>query len=171
MAKNTDKMIFPSPPRPPERVELSDNPVKLCNEITRIVRTKLRELCDIDGIMSQPGARLVLSFLAVGDGVSQRELVERSHRRAPTVSVIVKKMIDEGLAYLGSDGDDRRVKRVYLTDKGRLVDREGINNIREIDSAALAGLSAAEQQLLMELLCRMRENLLADSGNGECKTK
>ena len=171
MGKSKERMMFSSPPKPPERVELSDNPVKLCNEISRIVRTKMRERCDIDGIMSQPGARLVLSFLAVGDGVSQRELVERTHLRAPTVSVIVKKMIDEGLARLSSDGNDRRVKRVYLTDKGRLADIEGINNIKEIDAAALAGFSAAEQQLMMELLCRMRENLLADCGNGECKAK
>ena len=171
MAKKNVGTIFSSPPKPPDRVELSNNPVKLCNEISRIVRTKMRERCDVDGVMSQPGARLVLSFLAVGDGVSQRELVERTHLRAPTVSVIVKKMIDEDLAYLDSDRDDRRVKRVYLTEKGKRADSEGINNIREIDSAALAGFSDTEQQLMMELLGRIRKNLLADSENGECKNK
>ena len=170
MSKNKERgMFFSPPPPPPERVELSDNPVKLCNEISRIVRTKVRERCDIDGVMSQPGARLVLSFLAVGDGVSQRELVERTHLRAPTVSVIVKKMIDEGLARLSADGDDRRVKRVYLTEKGRLTDSDGINSIKSIDSAALRGFSDEEQALMMELLIRMRKNLLESNENGENK--
>ena len=53
------------PPPPIERKELSDNPVKLCNEISRIFRARMRENCDIDGVMSQPGARLVMSLLAM----------------------------------------------------------------------------------------------------------
>ncbi len=150
---------------PPPRAELSDNPVKLCNEISRIFRAKMREGCDIDGVMSQPGARLVLSFLAIGDGVSQRELVERTHLRAPTVSVIVKKMLEEGLAELKADDSDGRVKRVYLTEKGRRTDREEIKNIKDMDAAALRGFSSEELDVMMELLGRMRANLLSGDLN------
>jgi DNA-binding MarR family transcriptional regulator len=149
---------FPAPP--PKRTELSDNPAKLCNEISRIFRTRMREECDIDGVMSQPGARLVLSFLAIGDGVSQRELVERTHLRAPTVSLIIKKMIDEGMAELKADDTDARIKRVYLTEYGRQTDKDNISNIKNMDAVALAGITPEENEILMRLLTKMRSNLL-----------
>ena len=149
----------PLPP-PPKRRELSDNPVKLCNEIARIFRNKMRESCELDGVMSQPGARLVLSVLAIEDGINQRELVARTHLRAPSVSVIIKKMVAEGMVELRTDENDMRRTRVYLTDHGRDVDLESINKIKSMDARGLEGIGEEEQATLMALLCRIRDNLL-----------
>ena len=146
--------------KPPERAELSDNPVKLCNEIARIFRTQLRESCDIDGVLSQPGARLVLSLLAIEDGLSQRALAERTHLRAPTVSLIIKKMIDEGYVTLKGDESDMRVNRIYLTELGRTTDKKTIARIKETDAIALRGISDEECQTLMLLLGKIRSNLI-----------
>ena len=150
------------PPPPIERRELSDNPVKLCNEISRIFRARMRENCDIDGVMSQPGARLVMSLLAMNDGLKQRELVERTHLRAPTVSVIIRRMVEEGLAEQRPDQKDGRVTRVYLTERGRRTDSENIHKIKSMDARGLRGLSGEECQHLMELLGRIRDNLISD---------
>ena len=54
-------------PPPPPRKELSDNPVKICSEISRLFHGKLREERCIDGVLSQPGARLVLAVLALNE--------------------------------------------------------------------------------------------------------
>lgn len=148
--------------KPPERAELSDNPVKLCNEIARIFRARMRESCDIDGVLSQPGARLVLSLLAIEDGLSQRELAERTHLRAPTVSLIIKKMIDEGYVVLKGDEADMRVNRIYLTELGRITDKKTIERIKETDAIALQGVSDEEWQTLMRLLGKIRSNLLEE---------
>lgn len=156
MEKHTQYRPAPPPPRP----ELSDNPVKMCCEISRIFHTLMRENCDIDGVMSQPGARLVLSVLAVGDGINQRELVSRTHLRAPTVSVIVKKMVDEGMAELSVAEHDMRVKKVYLTEYGRQTDREEIQKLKAMDAIGLEGIEQGEYDVLMSLLERIRENLL-----------
>jgi len=147
---------------PPARKELSDNPVKLCCEISRIFHTKIRENCDIDGVMSQPGARLILSLLAIEDGVNQRELVSKTHLRAPTVSVIIKKMLDEGMVELRADEKDMRVKKVYLTEYGRQTDRESIQKIKSMDALGLRGITDEEQRTLMELLGKIRNNLLEE---------
>ena len=148
---------------PPRRKELSDNPVKLCNEISRIFHTKMRERCDIDGVMSQPGARLVLSLLITEDGLCQRDLAERTYLRPPTVSLIIKKMVDEGLAELRADEKDMRINRVYVTELGRKRDAEQIARIKATDAEGLKGLSDAEQATLMELLYKIRNNLLSES--------
>ena len=147
-------------PPPPHRKELSDNPVKLCNEIARIFRARMRENCDIDGVLSQPGARLVMSLLAISDGLKQRELVEKTHLRAPTVSVILRRMVDEGLAELRADEKDGRVTRVYLTDLGRKTDSDDIQRIKNMDAKGLEGITSEECEQLMLLLGKIRDNLL-----------
>lgn len=146
----------------PARKELSDNPVKLCNEIARIFRTRMRDGCDIDGVMSQPGARLVLSVLSISDGLSQRELAERTYLKPPSVSVIIRKMLDEGMIELRTDEADMRINRVYLTDYGRETDEENIRKIKSIDARGLRGINETESDVLMELLIRIRDNLLLE---------
>lgn len=148
------------PPAPLPRKELSDNPVKLCHEISRLSSARVRG-ANIEGIMSQHGARLVLSALVLEDGASQRRIVEVTHLRPPTVSVILRKMADEGIVELSENPDDKRQMRVSLTEYGREVDRRSIEKIKETDMLALEGLSENERQSLMELLYRMRENLLS----------
>ena len=163
------KGIQHMPPPPIPRQDMHDNPVKLCHEISRLSHARIRE-ANIEGIMSQHGARLVLSALIFEDGASQRRIVELTHLRPPTVSVILKKMQDEGIVELTVNAEDRRGMRVFLTDYGREVDRCAIEKIKETDSIALDGLSEEEQETLMELLCKIRENLLA-SGNYQQKEK
>ena len=151
------------PPAPmPKRKELSDTPVKLCCEISRIFHTKLRESGQVEGVMSQPGAGLVLSLLATGDGLSQKDLVSATHLRAPSISVIIKKMADEGIVRIENDRDDLRMTRIYLTDHGREIDASRIARVKEFDAVAHASLSEDEMQTLMSLLSRIRSNMLTD---------
>lgn len=146
----------------PKRKELSDTPVKLCCEISRIFRAKLRESSQSEGVMSQPGAGLVLSLLATGDGISQKELVDATHLRAPSISAILKKMSDEGIVTIERDKNDMRVIRIYLTDYGREIDAERIARVKESDAIAHASLTDEEMQTLMLLLSKIRADLLAD---------
>lgn len=146
--------------RPPERKELSNNPVKMCNEIAHIFRGYLRVSHENDDIMSAHGTRLVISFLAVEDGVTQLDLVNATHMRAPTISVILKKLEEEGIVRREKDKKDLRVFRVYLTDKGREIDKNNIERIKAADAMALEGLDETEKEELMKLLSKIRDNLL-----------
>lgn len=152
------KKEMPAPP--PKRQELSDNPVKLCNEIARLFRHRMRESGTHEGVMSQPGAHLVLSTLAVYDGINQLELVRHTYLRAPTVSVILKKMETEGLVEKKNNPDDLRSVKVYLTEEGRRLDAENIRAIKKLDAYALRGINDDECRILMTLLPRIRDNLL-----------
>ncbi len=155
------------PAAPPQRKELSDNPIKLCNEISRIFRTRMREGGEAEGVMSQQGARLVLSLLAISDGLSQRELAERTHLRPPTVSVILRRMVDEGIAEIRADENDMRINRAYLTELGKKADRDNIDRIKTVDAMGLKGITEEESQMLMNLLIRIRENLLTGESKDE----
>lgn len=145
---------------PPPRRELRETPVKLCHDISRLFRARVRSEGEMDGVLSQPGARAILSMLAVSDGLCQRELVHATHLRPPTVSVILQKMEEEGMVERRGDENDRRIIRVYLTDYGRAMDAQTIARIQKTDALALAGLSEEENVMLMTLLGRIRENLI-----------
>ncbi len=155
------------PLSPPPRKELSDTPIKFCNEISRLFRAKMRQSDDSEGVMSQPGAHLVLSRLAVCDGITQLELVRATHLRPPTVSVILQKMEAEGLVARKCDEHDRRAVRVMLTDAGRALDRKNIETIHRIDEVALRDLSEEEIATLMTLLPKIRNQLLVSLEMGE----
>lgn len=155
------KTEFPS--LPPVRRELSDTPVKLCSEIARLFRFRIRQTEGQEGVMSQPGAHLVMSVLAIHDGIHQREVVRLTHLRPPTVSVILQKMEAEGLAECRSDPSDQRAKLVYLSDEGRRRDAAHIAQIRSLDALAMRGLSEEESNVLMKILPKIRDNLLNES--------
>ena len=152
---------------PPLRRELRETPVRLCHDISHLFRARMRQEGEMDGVLSQPGARAILSMIAVSDGLCQRELVEKTHLRPPTVSVILQKMEEEGMVERRSDDGDRRIIRVYLTDYGRAMDAQTIARIQKLDALALAGLSDDEIATAMGLLARMRDNLIASNDKEE----
>ena len=154
------KKKYECPARPPERKELSNDPIKLCHEISHLSRTKVRQINDSENGAAPRGTRLVLSFLATGDGVTQRELVSATHLSAPTVSVILKDLEDGGFVERRRDSSDMRSHRVYLTSSGRALDAKNIEIIKQVDTAALKGLDDGEREMLMSLLGRIRDNLL-----------
>jgi DNA-binding MarR family transcriptional regulator len=57
------------------------------------------------------------------------------------------------------DEADRRAVRVVLTEKGREFDRRHLSNISTNDHLAMQGLTDEEQETLLRLLTRIRDNL------------
>jgi len=102
---------------------------------------------------------LILMKLARDDGITQCELVSACKMTAATISVALKSLEQEGLVERRSDSEDMRVTRVYLTEGGRMVDEKNRDRIRLVDTIMMEGLSSEEQDALMLLLMKMRENL------------
>lgn len=151
------KMLLPPPP---EREELREVPMapRMIIEIARMLRFRVRQGED-EGVMGQNTARLVLSHLAVKDHVNQLELVRLTRLKAPTVSVLLRRMEEEGYLMRIPDEADRRAVRVVLTEKGREFDRRHLSNISTNDHLAMQSLTDEEQETLLRLLTRIRDNL------------
>ena len=149
--------------RMPEREELNPNPVRMCSEISHIFRAKMRDINEADDTAAQHGTRLVISYLATGDGVTQLDLVKATHLRPPTISVMLKRLEEDGIVERRRDENDLRSMRVYLSEKGREIDCRNIKKIKQVESIALDGLSDEERATAMSLLGRIRDNLLASN--------
>ncbi len=101
----------------------------------------------------------VLAHLLRSDGIQQKDLAEQMDITAITLTGLLDRMEREGWVERRADPDDRRAKRIYLTEKVAPVTKELRSLAREVRKSALQGLSEAEQQQLMSLLIRVRSNL------------
>lgn len=154
-AKSDELLIHRRPQHP------NETPPMIINDISHLFHGKMRS-CESEGIMSQHGARMILSALSHHDGLRQIDLVRMTHMKAPTVSVLIKKMAAEGLLTHEVQLSDLRAVRLHLTEKGRSIQEVTHKTLRATDEIMMQGLSAEESEQLRALLCRVRENLLTD---------
>ena len=136
-------------------------PPMLVNEISRLFGARMR-MHDLEGVMSQDSARLIMRALIHGDGCSQLELVRQTHLKAPTVSVTLRRMEEEGLVERRQNENDLRAVCVYLTEKGKAHNREIKAHLVEIDNELMRGFDEKEIEMLRQMLERMRDNILPD---------
>ena len=148
------------PASPPERDEIRDLPraPRMIMEISRLLRYRMRHE-GMGGVMGQHTARLLMAHLAVNGSLSQLELSQLTHLATPTVSVLLRQMEAEGYILRRRAAEDRRVMRVTLSEQGLAFDREHLRRISSNDKAAMKGLSPEEQEVLVSLLERVRNNL------------
>ena len=134
-------------------------PPMLVNQIARLFHARMREY-DFGGVMSQESAQQIMRVLSRADGCSQLELVQKTHLKAPTVSVALKKMEEEGLVLRRQDEMDLRISRVFLTEKGCAHIRAIRERLARLDAELMPGFDEEESALLLHFLERMRDNIL-----------
>lgn len=74
-----------------------------------------------------------------------------------------------GLIERRPDPEDRRVTRVYLTDKGRELQAQVEEKLRVLNEEAFRGFTQNEKVLLRRFLLQIKDNLLQAIGeDGSC---
>ena len=101
----------------------------------------------------------LLKWLWIQDGISQKELSEKSFKDQPTTARILDKLERRGLIRRQADAEDRRVTLIYLTSKGQEIKDPLIPLALQSLEHALQGLSEQEQDELKNLLNRIEDNL------------
>ncbi|MEK4439193.1 MarR family winged helix-turn-helix transcriptional regulator [Paenibacillus sp. FSL K6-2862] len=101
----------------------------------------------------------LLSRLWLGDGVTQMQLCEHLKCEPPTVTNMVKSLEQNGFIYRKRDEHDARVMRIFLTDKGRELEKPVESKWREQQEKLLQSISPEDRLILRELMKRMERNL------------
>lgn len=101
----------------------------------------------------------MLKWLWIQDGISQKELSEKTFKDQPTTTRILDKLERRGLIRRQADSEDRRVSLVFLTSEGQEIRGPLISLARQALEQALEGLSEQEQDQLKNLLGRISDNL------------
>jgi len=136
------------------------NPCMLAGEVGRLMGRRLREKTEKAGM--NDSYRPFIHILYDQGGLTQLELAKITHLTAPTVSVTLQKMEQNGLITRTPDPKDMRQIRVSLTEQGRELHQVVFGIIRETEKNALDGITPEEQELLNRLLGRMKNNLLKE---------
>src|SRR4051812_21253513 len=101
----------------------------------------------------------VLSRLERSEGLKQAELAELLDLQPITLTRLVDRLCDNGLIERRPDPNDRRAKRLFLTEEARpLMDRLAVLG-EEVMGEVLAGIDDSEVTLLLSKLGRAKENL------------
>ncbi len=146
----------------PKTNRLLPTPGMLVTEISKIFHDRMNQNSEKLGFKN--GYRQILRHLAHQDGVTQIDLVHATHLKAPTISVTLKKMEEEELVRRVPDKNDQRQTHVYLTDKGRDMERTFFGMLIETEKILMKDISEEETQTLRDILKKMRANMLHEMG-------
>jgi DNA-binding MarR family transcriptional regulator len=137
-------------------MELPESPGMLINRLAHAMSLDMeRRLRAYDVTLSQ---WFVLKQLWKQEGRSQVELQELLDLERATVNGLVQRMIRAGLVQSKPDPDDRRVQRIFLTGRGRALQKITPALEEEVNAHALAGFSDDERTFFIRLLARALHN-------------
>jgi DNA-binding MarR family transcriptional regulator len=101
----------------------------------------------------------VLNRLWDEDGITQKELAERTAKDQPNTGRILEKLEKKGFVSRHSNSKDRRILLVVLTPKGRQFREEMIAGAEEVLQRARKDITDDKLEVLKKILQKMSRNL------------
>jgi DNA-binding MarR family transcriptional regulator len=98
----------------------------------------------------------LLAFLWQEDGLSQTELSARCQIDRTTMGGIIDRLEKEGLVERRNHPEDRRAYQVFLTVKGKSLEKELLAVAGQVIKKVTSPLSEEEHQTLIRLLEKIR---------------
>lgn len=103
-------------------------------------------------IEAYPGQAACLLIISNHDGITQRDLARKLHVASSTVTVMLQKMEGANLVVRKVDEHDQRLTRLYLTDRGRMLQDEMNSVLAEFINSTFGTMSLGDQKDLDRLL-------------------
>jgi MarR family transcriptional regulator, transcriptional regulator for hemolysin len=129
----------------------------IINDVARMLRTYADHKASQFGVTRAQWA--VLARLDRFEGLKQSELAEMLDLQPITLTRLLDRLCDNGLIERRADPNDRRAKRLFLTDAARpLLDRLGVLG-EEVMTVTLAGVPRESVEKIVAQLAVAKENL------------
>jgi DNA-binding MarR family transcriptional regulator len=124
--------------------------------VNRLARSMAQQLADelrAEGVGI--GQWAVLMFLWARDGMSQAELSRVVAIEPPTMVRTIDRMVRDDFVRRMPDPDDRRISRIYLTDRGRSLRDRLVPKAVGVNAANLERLTSKEARTLRRLIGKL----------------
>jgi len=131
----------------------SDSAGYLANHMARLFASGLQKRILPLGLA--PAQFMVLLELWALDGQTQSALTQKLDVEQATMANTLRRMERDGLIARHPSKEDKRARLVCLTDKARGLQDQATKAAKEQNRAALAGLSEAEQMVLIDMMQRV----------------
>lgn len=137
-------------------MDLCDSPGLLINKLAHTIALGMaRRLKEHDVTMSQ---WVILKQLWLQEGRSQVDLQECLGLDGATVTGLLQRMTYLGLVQRHADPTDKRVQRVFLTERGRALEQITAAFEEEVTAHVLRDFTPDERLFFMRLLVRALRN-------------
>lgn len=93
------------------------------------------------------------------DGQIQQELAIKTYKDKPSITRLIDKLEAQGLVERHADEADRRIKRVFLTPKGKALEKDAMEMAQKTLNEAIRGIEAEKILVCREVLYRVYKNL------------
>jgi MarR family transcriptional regulator for hemolysin len=133
------------------------------SDVARLLRTEFDRRVRRLGITRAQW--LVLTRLHRRPGASLSELAEMMEVEKATAGRMIDRLVANGWVERHTARNDRRVKRVYLTDDAERVHKRIWRVAEQTVDAALTDLGVQERKQLMSLLQRIKTTLVSADSN------
>jgi DNA-binding MarR family transcriptional regulator len=111
-----------------------------------------------------PREFLLLRFVAASEGQSQQALAERMAIPASRMVALVDHLEEAGFLERRPDPEDRRVRGLHLTRKGRTVLERAGKIAIDYETKLCAGINREEREQLIDLLQKLQKGQTALGG-------
>jgi DNA-binding MarR family transcriptional regulator len=102
----------------------------------------------------------LLRVLWSEEGLSQRQLSDRVGTTEPTTQSALRLMEERGIIRQVRSTEDRRTKKIFLTESGRRLETELIPFAMEVNRMGTRGMSEDEIAQFIGFITRIRDNLV-----------
>jgi DNA-binding MarR family transcriptional regulator len=136
-----------------------DGVLDLIHTIMHQFRSQQFQALREDSYDLTPMESRVLGFFERHPGGTQSDLARHSGRDKAQVTRLIAGLRERGLLQGEADAADRRNTRLSLTAAGLAAQQQIKRHAEELNVQALEGLDAAQQQILKDLLLRVKNNL------------
>lgn len=129
----------------------------ILHDVARLLRVTFdRRIKDLGLTRSQ---WWVLTHLFRHDGITQSELAEWLEIERPTLGRLLDRLEANGWVRRETDTQDRRAKRIFLTDEVSPAMRSMREIAASVRADALLGLDSSEQEAFVDMLLTIKANL------------
>ena len=125
-------------------------------ETSRVLRLRLDERLRPLGL-SQAKWRALLSIWRDGEGLTQKALAERLGIEGPSLVGLLDRLAVDGWIERLVCADDRRARRIYLTDKARSTVEEIEAVAAQLRQEILGGIPEQDLYRCLEILRQVRD--------------
>jgi len=139
------------------------------NTIQRLVYKYVHERT-LRGFNVHPGQIPILFLLKRNPGLSQKEIAKIIGVEPGTIAIMLRRMEKAGFVYRVQDEKDRRISRVYPTEKANALIQRLRNILFDVEKLVLTDFTESDKNILRTLLNRMKSNLLSRVQDKPCSS-
>ena len=140
-------------------IGLRDNIIYQTSRLTKRFSDSLSRAFKESGYDITSEQFTVLTVLWYQDGIPQQQIAKTIERDKTTVRRVISSMIKRDLIKKEDAVQDRREKHIYLTEKGKIIQKDLIKRSGDIFFKTTSGIDDRDLQIALSVIHKMIGNI------------